>query len=157
QMREGEQDGVDYVFVSRQQFEQWIREDELVEHALVYGEYKGIPRSHIMTALARGSDVVLRVDVQGAATIKRMIPNAILIFIVAESERALVQRLVARKTEPFDKLVKRAQTARQETAHLPNFQYVVVNREGRLEDTVAEIQSILTAERCQTSRCLPQS
>ena len=83
QMREGEQDGVDYMFVSRQQFEQWIREDELVEHALVYGEYKGVPRSHIMTALARGSDVVLRVDVQGAATIKRMIPNAILIFIVS--------------------------------------------------------------------------
>ena len=81
-MREGEVDGVDYVFVSRQQFEQWIRDDELVEHALVYGEYKGIPRGHITSALAAGSDVVLRVDVQGAATIKRMIPRAILVFIV---------------------------------------------------------------------------
>ncbi|KAK9835746.1 hypothetical protein WJX74_007238 [Apatococcus lobatus] len=154
-MRTGEVDGIDYVFVSRQHFEQWIRDDELVEHALVYGEYKGIPRGHITSALAAGSDVVLRVDIQGAATIMRMIPNAILIFIVAESERALVQRLFARKTEPFDKMVQRAQTARNETAHLPNFQYVVVNREGHLEDTVAEIQSILTAERCSTKRCYP--
>lgn len=93
-MRKGEADGVDYVFVSRQQFEQWIRDDELVEHALVYGEYKGIPRGHITSALAAGSDVVLRVDVQGAATIKRMIPSAILIFIVRPIHpRPLAQQL----------------------------------------------------------------
>lgn len=100
-MRPGERDGVDYFFVSRQQFEAWIAAGRLLEHAVVYGEYKGIPRAQVEDALARGTDVVLRVDVQGAATARRLLPGLVSVFLVAESEAALVQRLVARKTEPL--------------------------------------------------------
>ena len=100
-MRPGERDGVDYFFVSRAQFETWISEGRLLEHALVYGEYKGIPRAQVEDALAGGTDVVLRVDVQGAATVRRLLPGLLSVFLVAESDAALVQRLLARKTEPL--------------------------------------------------------
>ena len=73
---------MDYLFVSKGQFEQWVEEDELLEHALVYGDYKGIPRHQVHSALQRGTDVVLRVDVQGAATIRRLIPDSVSIFLV---------------------------------------------------------------------------
>ena len=75
-------DGVDYIFVSKEQFEKWIDEDELLEHAVVYGEYKGILRSQIAHALADKQDVVLRLDVQGAATMRKLMPEAISIFLV---------------------------------------------------------------------------
>jgi len=100
-MRPGERDGVDYFFVSKEQFESWIAEGKLLEHAVVYGEYKGIPRQQVVDALARGTDVVLRIDVQGAATMRRLLPGLVSVFIVAENEAELVQRLVARKTEPM--------------------------------------------------------
>ena len=83
-MRPKEVDGVDYIFVSKEQFEQWIDEDELLEHAVVYGEYKGILRSQIAHALADKQDVVLRLDVQGAATMRKLMPEAISIFLVGD-------------------------------------------------------------------------
>ena len=100
-MRPGERDGAEYFFVSRAQFEAWIAEGRLLEHALVYGEYKGIPRAQVEDALAGGTDVVLRIDVQGAATVRRLLPGLVSLFLVAESDAALVQRLLARKTEPL--------------------------------------------------------
>lgn len=80
--RKGEVDGKDYHFVSKEQFESWIKAGELLEHAVVYGEYKGIPRQQVTNALARGTDVVMRIDVQGAATIRRLMPDAIFVFLV---------------------------------------------------------------------------
>lgn len=82
-MRPTEEDGVDYIFVSKKQFEAWIKDGRLLEHALVYGEYKGILRSQITHALDNKQDVVLRLDVQGAATMRRLIPDAISIFLVS--------------------------------------------------------------------------
>lgn len=81
-MRPGEVNGKDYLFVSKQQFEQWIQDDKMLEHATVYGDYKGIPKSQVDEAIANGSDVVLRIDVQGAATVRRLIPNSVHIFLV---------------------------------------------------------------------------
>lgn len=152
--RPGEADGVDYIFVSKEQFEQWIAQGELLEHAVVYGEYKGIPKQQVSNALALGTDVVLRIDVQGAATVKQLLPGIVTIFLVAESEAELVQRLLDRKTEAFDKMVVRVETARQELARIQEFDYVVVNRDGQLDDTVQQLACIIDTEKSRTHRRL---
>ena len=106
-----------------------IDADELLEYAVVYGDYKGIPKTHVRKALASGKDVILRIDVQGAATIRRLIPEAVTIFLVAENEEEQLRRLLERKTESPDRLKMRIATARKEMQHLQDFQYVVVNRD----------------------------
>ena len=151
-MRPGEKDGVDYFFVSKEQFEKWIEEGALLEHAIVYGEYKGIPRKQVEDALGNNTDVVLRVDVQGAATMRKLLPDVLSIFLIADTELELVQRLVARKTEPEDKMKVRIETAREEIKHLMDFDYVVVNRDGEMEETVNTIEKIILAEKHKVSR-----
>jgi guanylate kinase len=122
--RPGEVDGVDYQFVSPATFRAWIEDGHsLLEHAVVYGEYKGIPRAGLDAALAAGSDVALRVDVQGAAALRALLPGAVRVFLVAESEAALVRRLTARKTEPVDALATRVGTARREVREAGEFDY----------------------------------
>lgn len=152
-MRPGEVHGKDYFFVSKQQFEDWIAGGELLEHAVVYGEYKGIPRPQVEAALSRGTDVIMRLDVQGAATVRRLMPEVVSIFIAAESEAALAARLVGRATEPLEKLVTRVQTARQETARMPEFDYVVVNWAGRVEEAAAAIAAIIDTEKRRVYAC----
>lgn len=153
--REGEVHGVDYFFVSKGQFEEWLQQGQLLEHAVVYGDYKGIPRQQVMDALAANEDVVLRIDVQGAATVHGMMPDAVSIFLTADNEAELVQRLVSRKTETMENMAARIRTARSEAARMPEFDYVVVNQDGRLEDTVQEIEAILAAEKRRVSRRCP--
>ena len=114
--RAGERDGVDYHFVTVGEFAEMIDKNELIEHAVVYGDYKGIPKKHVREALASGKDVIMRIDVQGAATIRRLVPNAVTIFLTAESEEKLVRRLRERKTEEADQLKMRIVTARQRAA-----------------------------------------
>eukprot|EP00891_Asterochloris_glomerata_P007280 jgi/Astpho2/7280/Aster-01586 len=150
--RRGEVHGVDYIFVSRGEFESWIDQGQLLEHATVYGEYKGIPKQQVTTALQRGTDVVLRIDVQGAATVRKLMPAAVTIFLVAESEHQLGHRLVARKTESPETLLTRVQTARDELARTHEFDYVVVNRDGKLEQTVAQLAAIIDAEKCRVRK-----
>ena len=145
--RQGEVDGEDYIFMDKEDFEDLIERNELLEHALVYGDYKGIPKQQVRKALGKGTDVVLRLDVQGAATIRRLIPESLSIFLVAENERALVRRLLGRKTEPLDRALVRVETARQETKRIAEFDYVVENPSGKLEDTVRKISSIIEAEK----------
>ncbi len=144
--RPGERDGVDYFFVSREAFERMIAEDELLEHALVYGQYKGIPKAQVRAALASGKDVIMRIDVQGAATIRRICPEALLIFLTAEDEETLLHRLRQRHTESEEALRLRLATAKQELAQMSTFDYVVVNREYALEETVDTIIAIIEAE-----------
>ena len=100
-------------------------------------------------ALASGKDVILRIDVQGAETIKRLVPDTVLIYISAESEEALVRRLQQRKTEPEDQLKMRIATARKELRRLDMFDYVVINEEDKLDDTCHKIACIISAERCR--------
>ena len=152
--RPGEVDGIDYFFVSRDKFESMIANDELLEHALVYGEYKGIPKAQVFDKLRRGQDVVLRLDVQGARTMRKLLPDSVFVFLVAESEAALVKRLMARKTEPLEKAIVRVQTAREELADANRFDYVVVNRENELEETVSGLDAIFRAERLRVARML---
>lgn len=150
--REGEIDGQDYFFISMAEFAEMIDMDELLEYAVVYGDYKGIPKAQVRKALSSGQDVVMRIDVQGAETIKRLVPEAVLIFMSAESEGALVRRLRQRKTEPEDQLKMRIATARQELRRLDMFDYVVINEEGKLEQACEKIASIITAERCRVEQ-----
>ena len=147
--RPGEVNGVDYIFVSTSEFAEMIEQDELLEYAVVYGDYKGIPKEQVRRALASGKDVIMRIDVQGAQTIRRLVPEALLIYLSAESEEALVQRLQQRKTEPEDQLKMRIATARKELQRLDLFDYVVINEQDKLDETCHKIACIITAERCR--------
>lgn len=149
--RPNEVDGEDYHFVSVGEFAEMIEQNELLEYAVVYGDYKGIPKKHVREALASGQDVIMRIDVQGAATIRRLVPNAVTIFLTAESEDELVRRLEERKTEDPDKLKMRIATARQEIKRIVEFDYVVMNRVHRLEETVNQVLSIMAAEKSRVN------
>ncbi|MEJ2010969.1 MAG: guanylate kinase [Anaerolineales bacterium] len=148
--REGEQDGVDYFFVSREQFAEMIEHGELLEYAIVYQDYKGIPKSQVREALGSGTDVVMRLDVQGAETIRKLYPEALLIFLSTRSEDELVRRLQARKTETAENLKLRIATARQELRRVDMFDYYVINADNRLDATVDTIASIIKAEHHRT-------
>jgi guanylate kinase len=113
---------------------------------VVYGQHKGIPRQHVQDALASGKDVIMRIDVQGAATIRRLVPQAVLIFLTASSDEELEQRLLARGGDTSEQLQKRIATAREETRCLPEFDYVVVNRDGELDQAVDDVLAIIRAE-----------
>ena len=144
--RETETHGKDYFFVTKDEFARMIDEDELIEHAIVYGDYKGIPKQQVREALTSGKDVVMRVDVQGAESVRKMAPEALLIFITTDSEEELVHRLETRKTETADSLAIRIATARKELKRVEAFDYVIVNRDFQLDVTVDSIRSIIDAE-----------
>jgi len=144
--RNGEIDGVDYFFVSKEKFEELIEQGEFLEHALVYDDYKGIPKGQIREALASKRDVILRVDVQGAKTLRQLCPEAVLIFLIPTNEKEWLERLRNRKTETAESLALRLKTAKEELAHLGEFDYVVVNTQDHLEETVNTIVSIIDAE-----------
>lgn len=148
-MRQGEQHGVDYFFYSKDEFARMIEEDELLEYAIVYNDFKGIPKQQVRDALASGVDVVMRLDVQGAATVRKLYPGVVSIFLTTQDEDELVRRLKARKSENPEDLNLRIATARQELKRVPEFDYVVVNREDRLDETVQMIIAIMVAEHCR--------
>jgi guanylate kinase len=148
--RDDEEDGVDYVFLTRDQFEAMIARGELLEHALVYGQFKGIPRQHVREALASGQDVVLRIDVQGAETVRSLCPEALLIFLTTRDEEELARRLRKRRTESTESLALRLATARREYEKIDLFDYVVVNADGELDAAVDTIEAIIRAEHHRT-------
>jgi guanylate kinase len=143
-------EGRDYHFLTVEQFEQMIYGGELLEHAVVYGQYKGIPKAHVREALDSGKDVIMRLDVQGAATVRRLVPDAVLIFLVAASEEELARRLQDRHTDDAEQIRKRMDTAREEMKHMEEFDYVVVNADCALDEAVRKIVAIITAEKCRT-------
>ena len=144
--REDEVHGVDYFFVSKDEFARMIEQEELIEYAIVYNDYKGIPKQQVREALESGRDVIMRVDVQGAVSIRKLAPQAVLIFLTTETEESLVRRLKARKTESAENLSLRIATARQELKRAVDFDYVIVNADGALDQTVATVVAIIQAE-----------
>jgi guanylate kinase len=150
--RPGEVNGRDYFFVSTDEFARMIDEGELLEYAMVYNDYKGVPKQQIRDALASGKDVIMRVDPQGAATIRKLIPNAITIFLIAESEQAMVTRLRERKSETPEGLSLRTATARQEMKRIDEFNYCVVNAQEKQEETVDKILCIIRAEKARVDQ-----
>jgi guanylate kinase len=147
--RSGEVHGHDYYFVSSQEFERMVAAEEMLEHARVYNQHKGIARAQVRQALASGQDVVLRVDVQGASTIRGLAPEAVLIFLSCESEAALRARLMARGTETEETLRARLALVAEEVQRLPEFDYLVINHTDQLDATVETIGAIIRSEKCR--------
>ncbi|HEU5086073.1 MAG TPA: guanylate kinase [Roseiflexaceae bacterium] len=145
-IRPGERDGYDYHFVTTEQFEELIRDDELIEWAEVYGQYKGVPKYEVRQALASGKDVVLRLDVQGAATIKRLAPDAVSVFVMPGSLEELRIRLETRKTELPGEIERRLAIVREELEQIRHFDYIVINRHDQLDYAVDQIVAIVMAE-----------
>ena len=148
--RPGEVHGVDYIFVSREEFERMIRDDELLEHANVYDQYKGVPKEQVRQAMASGKDVVMRLDVQGAASIKDMCPEAVLIFLIPRSYQEWLDMFQSRQTETEEQFNKRVADARWEMEKASLFDYTVVNARGCLDTTVSLIQAIIDVEHHRT-------
>lgn len=144
--RPGEVDGVDYYFVSTAEFNRMIQDDELIEHAIVYGQHKGVPKQHVREALASGLDVLMRLDVQGAEAVRQLIPQAVLIFLTPGSEAELVQRLHERGHDTPEQIERRLATAREEMERVAEFDYVVVNEDGKLDRAVEDVFAIIRAE-----------
>jgi guanylate kinase len=145
-MRAGEKEGIDYFFVTKAEFERMIHDDELIEYAVVYESYKGIPKAQVRTALQSGKDVIMRLDVQGAASVRKLSPEAVLIFLIPATVDEWYERLQNRKSETEETMRIRLDTARRELERLDEFDYVVVNRQDHLDDAVDAILAIVKAE-----------
>lgn len=150
--RSAEQDGVDYHFVSKARFEAMIAADELLEWAPVYGNYYGVPKAQIADALAQGKDVIVKIDVQGAATIRRIAPDALFIFLAPPSVAELERRLAGRLTETEEALALRLNTARRELAEAAKYDYVVVHHTHGTAAAAREIEAIIDRERARERR-----
>ena len=145
--RPEEKDGIDYHFISGERFNEMIKAGELLEFANVYGNWYGVPKKAVKQALGRGRDVLLKVDIQGVDTIKKILPQAVSIFLTAPSIQELTTRLRQRNTESKTDLDLRLQTATEEIKSLHSFDYIVINRQQEIDSVVADIRAIITAEK----------
>lgn len=149
--RPNERDNVDYHFISNEMFQKMMENKQLLEWANVYGNKYGVPKQPVKQALDRGQDTIVKVDIQGAATIKRLLPQALLIFLIPPSTEDLTLRLKQRRTESPFSLALRLKTAEEEVKQLPVFDYVVVNKQDEIDAAVSEIQAIIAAEKCRVA------
>jgi len=144
-----EKNGVDYHFLSPEEFQQMIDGGQLLEWARVYGNYYGVPRDEIARGLTKGMDVIVKVDIQGAATIKKLLPQAVFIFLMPPSIEELQRRLEQRRSEAGADLALRLMKAEEEIESLPLFDYVVTSRQDELKAVVGQIGAIVAAEKCR--------
>lgn len=150
-IRPKEVNGKDYYFVTREEFEAKIKNDEFLEYACVrYGEYFGTPKKEVIDLLNSGKDVILEIDVQGAAIIKEKFPNTLLIFILAPSMEEVKKRLLNRRTETKEQIIDRFKTAYKEINEVNKYNYVVINDE--VNKCVEKVKSILIANKCRVDR-----
>jgi guanylate kinase len=149
--RPGEVDGRDYHFLSTEEFQRLEKEGAFIECAVVYGQHKGVPRAEVEGPLAAGRDVLARVDVQGVETLKRLFPDAVVIFLAAPSLDEAQRRLDERETESEAQLKVRRDTAAAEMAAGAQADYVVVNRTGQLEATARRVKEIIEQEKAKAS------
>lgn len=150
--RPGEVDELDYIFLTPGRFDQLLGQGEFLEHAEVYGRHYGVPKGPLRKAMAAGKDAVVKVDVQGAATIRALAPEAFLIFLAAPSLEELERRLTTRKTESPKQLRLRIATAHEEIGHVDEFDCVIVNETDALQTTVERIVDVIRAQRADVSR-----
>ena len=149
QRRPGEVDGVDYHFLSEEQFAALLESGGFLEHAVVHGKHYGIPIEEVRAGLRSGKDVLLPPDVQGAATVRAKLPNAITIFLAPPTLEELAPRLATRGSESPDERAVRLATAAREMERRHEYDYLVVNERGRVFESVQKIKAIITAERCR--------
>lgn len=150
QPRSNDIPGVTYNFVSKDEFEKLIEEDYFLEYTNYVGNYYGTPKQAIKEKLDQGIDVILEIEIEGAMNIKKLVPEALFIFIMPPSLKTLVTRLKNRKTDSKDKIIERFHTAYKEINEVTKYNYVVVNDE--LEDAIDKVESILKAEKCRVDR-----
>lgn len=149
--RPGETDGVDYRFVTHQEFAAMRASGDLLEDAVYAGNAYGTPLGPVREALARGEDVILKIEVQGASRIRLMFPNTVLIFVSPPDLAELERRLRERGTSDEADVARRLDAAARELACIPGYDYLVVNHPGRAEEAVAQLETIILAERCRVS------
>ena len=147
--RPSEKNNIDYHFISTDRFQKMLENNELLERANVYGNWYGVPKKEVKRALDKGQDTMVKVDIQGAASIKKILPQAIFIFLMPPSIDELQLRLKQRHTESPADLALRLNTAEEEIKQLPLFDYVVVNRWDEIDLAVSDIKAIITAEKCR--------
>lgn len=145
-----EKDGVDYFFVSSEEFENKINDNTFLEYASYNDNYYGTPKDKVEEKLNEGKDVILVIDINGAINIKKIIPSALFIFIMPPDMETLKNRLIGRKTESKYKVVKRFITAYNEVNNYKKYNYVVVN--DKVEDAVNKVKSIIQSEKCRVDR-----
>jgi guanylate kinase len=147
--RPGESEGNPYHFVSQETFDRLVEQGELLEHAKVHGHWYGQPLKPIRDNLSAGRDVLLKIDVKGAATIRSKVAGAIFIFLIPGSLDELVQRLTDRQTETKEELQRRLAAARAELAEQSQYDYVICNRQGHLQEAADYLRAIMMAEHCR--------
>ena len=148
--RKGESDGNPYHFVSEETFRRMVQQNELLEYAQVYGNWYGQPLQQVQDNLRIGRDVLLKIDVQGAATVRKKVTGATFIFLMPGSAEEQVERLTNRQTETEEEQVRRLAEARKELAQREEFEYCIVNRQGQIEEAVTHLHAIMLAEHCRT-------
>ena len=149
--RAGERDGADYLFLDNDTFNGMMERNEFLEYAQVYGRWYGVPWSQVSHGMDAGKDVILKIDVQGAETVRKMAPEAVFIFLAPGGFCDLQKRLALRMTESATEMERRLDVARTELDRVHEFEYRVVNRDGGLEKAVADIDAIIAAEKCRVS------
>jgi len=149
--RAKERDNVDYHFISMERFQEMIAGNELLEWANVYGNWYGVPNQPVKQALDKVQDIIVKVDVQGAASIRKILPQAVFIFLMPPSMEELALRLKKRHTEPPFDLALRLKTAEEEIKQLPLFDYMVVNKPDEIDLAVSQIKAIITVEKCRVN------
>lgn len=148
--REGERDGIEYFFRQKEEFEQMIAEDALIEYAQYVGNYYGTPRKYVEQQLAEGKDVILEIEIQGALKVKEKFPDTLLLFVTPPSASELKNRLVGRGTETMEVIESRLARASQEAEGIEAYDYLVIN--DVLEECVEEVHSIIQNEHNRVSR-----
>ena len=148
--REGEKEGINYYYITEEEFKKRIKEDYFLEYTNYAGNYYGTPKEYIKEKITKGIDVILEIEIEGANNIKKLIPEALFIFIMPPSLKELVRRLKGRGTETNEKIIKRFNAAYKEVNEVTKYNYVVVNDE--VDTAVDKIESIIKAERCRVDR-----
>ncbi len=154
--RPGEVDGVHYHFRTPQEFQRMIQQDELLEHAEVHGNWYGVPAAPVRAQLAASVDVLLTIDPQGAQTIRERTKGSVSVFLVPESLDELVERMNRRAYDTAEQRALRLLNAEREMAELPKYDYLIVNRQGHLDEAVAELSAIMTAEHSRVHQRCPE-
>jgi guanylate kinase len=145
--RPGERDGVDYIFLDNDAFLEMKDREQFLECAKVYHRWYGVPRSQVQYGFEAGKDVILKVDVQGAETVRKAAPQTVSVFMAPANFDELKKRLAQRMTESSTEMELRLQTARRELERVGEFDYCVVNNDGRLDQTIRDIDAIIAAEK----------
>jgi guanylate kinase len=154
--RAGEQHGEHQLFLSEQQFDELLAADGFLEYATVYGHRSGVPRDQVERLVAAGKSVVIRTDVQGARTLRRKIPEAVLIFLTVPDRADLEQRIRERSADDEESIRRRLAVASEEMAEADRFDYVIVNADDDLDDAVEELLSVIERERSRAGRLAPR-